>query len=197
VTYTLTLTIAGNPVSGIVLQDTLPLGMTFLSFLNSSSQTLTAQIGSILTWTLPTLSPGTYTYQYQVKIDDLLPGGTVMTNSVLLTAPSLPNETALAPVTEAYPDTFYVSKNIFNAEQESVSIFVAIPRDHAKYTLRVYNSAGEHIKTLDDQYLTAPFQGSYNWDGTNKYGQKCASGMYILYCIEPYSRKMARVLLIR
>jgi flagellar hook assembly protein FlgD len=94
-------------------------------------------------------------------------------------------------------DAFYVSRNIFNPSlQGPVSVFVATVWGHGKYSLRVYNSAGEHIKTLDDQYLTTPGQFAYTWDGTNKYGQKCASGMYLFYLVKPFKRQLARVLLI-
>jgi len=93
-------------------------------------------------------------------------------------------------------DAFYVSKNIFNANQESVSIFVAFPNP-GHYTLSIYNSAGEHIKTMDTQQLRTSYQSYYLWDGKNKYGQDCASGMYIIYVAEPLHRKLARVLLIR
>jgi flagellar hook assembly protein FlgD len=66
-----------------------------------------------------------------------------------------------------------------------------------EYGLRIYNSAGEHIKTLDDQQLTAPVSQWYSWDGKNKYGNPCASGVYIFYLVEPYSVKTKKILLVR
>jgi flagellar hook assembly protein FlgD len=63
--------------------------------------------------------------------------------------------------------------------------------------LRIYNSAGEHIQTLDSQDLNGPYQRSYSWDGTNKHGDSCASGVYVIYLIKPYGRQLARVLLVR
>jgi len=65
------------------------------------------------------------------------------------------------------------------------------------YSLRVYNSAGEHIRTLDDGILDNPVRRSYAWDGKNKYGEPCASGVYVIYLIEPYDRKIKRVILMR
>ena len=95
-------------------------------------------------------------------------------------------------------DDFYVSKNIFNPTKgESVSIFVAYSKYPGDYNLRIYNSVGEHIKTLDTQHLIAPVRNSYHWDGTNKNGDPCASGVYVLYLIEPFDRKIKRLLLIR
>jgi hypothetical protein len=63
--------------------------------------------------------------------------------------------------------------------------------------LRLYNSAGEHIKTLDERMLNGSFQASYSWDGTNKYGDSCASGVYIFYLVEPFHKRLKRVLLVR
>jgi hypothetical protein len=103
------------------------------------------------------------------------------------------------PSPTAIPNTdiFYVSQNAFTPSQQSVSIYVAYSEFPGNYSLNVYNTAGEHIKTLDSQYLTAPLSASYDWDGTNKYGDQCASGMYIFYLSEPFSTKLKRVLLIR
>jgi flagellar hook assembly protein FlgD len=90
-----------------------------------------------------------------------------------------------------------VSKNIFNPDQEAVSIHVSVNNYPGQYGLSIYNSAGEHIRTLDAQSLTTPINQSYHWDGTNKYGEKCASGLYLIYLSKPFDRLMARVLLIR
>ncbi|HTC20965.1 MAG TPA: hypothetical protein VK859_08965, partial [bacterium] len=94
-------------------------------------------------------------------------------------------------------DTFYVSQNLFNPANGPVSIFVAYSLYPGNYSLNVYNSAGEHIKTLDSQGLNNPIDRPYFWDGTNKYGDKCASGVYIFYLVEPFGVKIKRILLIR
>jgi hypothetical protein len=92
---------------------------------------------------------------------------------------------------------FYVSKNVFNAGQESVSIFLATSKYPGAYSLKVYNSAGECVKLLDGRQIAEPFQHSYLWDGTNRYGEKCASGIYIFYLVEPFGSRLAKVLLLR
>lgn len=61
----------------------------------------------------------------------------------------------------------------------------------------IYNSAGEHVRTLVSQQLTAPVSQWYSWNGINKYGDKCASGVYIIYLTEPFSFKVKRVILIK
>ncbi len=61
----------------------------------------------------------------------------------------------------------------------------------------IYNPAGEHIKTLDERYLEAPIDVSYHWDGKNKFGNPCASGVYIFYLAEPFAVNIKRVVLIK
>lgn len=104
-----------------------------------------------------------------------------------------PSATPTVTPTPVYADVFYVSKNLF-VSSDSVSIFVDYTKIPGDYGLYIYNSAGEHIKTLDSQHLTAPISQSYHWDGTNKNGNTCASGVYILYLIEPFDRKIKKVL---
>ncbi len=94
-------------------------------------------------------------------------------------------------------DEFYVSGNAFSPSQEPVSIYVSYCKYPGNYSLRIYNSAGEHIKTLDEKHLEAPIEASYLWDGKNKFGASCANGVYILYLVEPYNRQIKRVLLLK
>jgi flagellar hook assembly protein FlgD len=106
----------------------------------------------------------------------------------------------VSPTRTATPnvgDVFYVSRNSFDPAQGPVSIHVEYNRPPGALELWIYNSAGEHIRTLESTRISAPFIGDYTWDGRNKYGDTCASGMYILYLVEPLDRKIKRVLLIR
>jgi flagellar hook assembly protein FlgD len=89
-----------------------------------------------------------------------------------------------------------VDRNVFNPATDSVSIFVEYTKFPGDYSMRIYNSAGEHIKTLSSKTLNEPVSESYVWDGKNKYGDTCASGVYILYLIEPFDRKIKRVLMV-
>ncbi len=61
----------------------------------------------------------------------------------------------------------------------------------------IYNTAGEHIRTLVSTYLNQPMQSTtFTWDGRNKYGQEVASGVYLIYLIKPYGRVTERVAVI-
>lgn len=106
-----------------------------------------------------------------------------------------PTYTPTPTNTIVFTDIFQVSKNVFT-HSDPVSIFVMYTPYPGYYQLTVYNSVGEHIKTLDALTMNGPVSFSYLWDGTNKNGEECASGVYLLDLIEPNSRKLKRVLLI-
>jgi len=112
------------------------------------------------------------------------------------TITSTPTITATPTATIPDVDIFDVDHNVFNPDNASVSIHVAYSKYPGNYSLKVYNSAGEHIKTLSDKTMTGVLDETYQWDGKNKYGDVCASGVYILYLTEPFNRKTKRILLI-
>ncbi len=120
------------------------------------------------------------------------------TNSPTLTTSPTPT---ITPTLTSTPlpscDDFFVSENEFSPDNGPVSIYVSYCQYPGNYSLRIYNSAGEHIKTLDERHLEAPIAASYLWDGKNKYGDSCASGVYILYLTEPYNRKIKRIFLLK
>jgi hypothetical protein len=95
-------------------------------------------------------------------------------------------------------DVFQVCKNVFNINTDgTVCVVIGTTQYPGEMTLRIYNSAGEHIKTLFDQQLTQPLSPTViNWDGKNKYGQAVASGVYIVYLQRPFSRALARLVII-
>jgi hypothetical protein len=122
------------------------------------------------------------------------------TNTPLLintpTITSTPTITATPTITSTPgSNNFFVSKNVFSPNQP-VSIYVSTIDYPGNYSLTIYNSAGENIKNLASQYLTGPFQQVYSWDGKNKVGDLCATGVYVIYLSEPLRTRMARVILI-
>lgn len=113
-----------------------------------------------------------------------------------LTPCGYPGNTCTPTATPPTADIFEVYKNVFRPSSP-VTIFVEYTNVPGNYDLRIFNSVGEHIRTLDDQYLTAPVSQYYSWDGTNKYGQTCASGVYLIYLTEPFSAKLKKVILVK
>ena len=120
------------------------------------------------------------------------------TPTITSTPTNSPTQTPTVTYTPVPIDVFYADKNLFSpTTDKAVSITVAYNRFPGEYSLRIYNTAGEHIKTYEARTLTSPVNKTYTWDGTNKNGDACASGVYILYLIEPFDRKIKRILLVR
>jgi hypothetical protein len=91
------------------------------------------------------------------------------------TATPTPNLTGTPTATPtSCSDQFFISKNILMPSQGPVTISV-----------------------VSCNYPGGSLQASYSWDGTNKYGAPCASGVYIFYLTGPFGVKTARVALIR
>jgi hypothetical protein len=120
---------------------------------------------------------------------------TTLTPTQTFTPTNSPTPTATLPTF----DEFYVNKNVFNPPTDgSVSIYVGYSSYPGPYSLCVYNSAGEAITQLDPtQTITNVVMKSYFWDGKNRYGQPCASGVYLLYLVEPFDKKLKRLILLR
>lgn len=139
-----------------------------------------------------------YVVQYDHAVIRRIDGSAVaFTPTPTPSATATPTATVTATPTPPPPDIFYVDRNLFRPDQGPVSIFVEYHRYPGAYSLAVYNTAGEQIVKLDERPMDAPVSQSYLWDGRNYAGEDCASGVYILHLIEPYSRKFKRIALIR
>ncbi len=179
-TYNLTggVTLSAVVTCGTFTNQAAIMGSGAASMVQSNSVTLNIQSGCITS--TPTNTP-TATITPTPSVTP------TPTNSPTVTPTPIPDQ-----------DTFYIAKNAFNPKNDGpVSIFVGYSKFPGDYSLKIYNSAGEHIRTLDSQHLTNVLDQSYSWDGKNKYGADCASGIYILYLQEPFSTKMKRLLILR
>ncbi|MGK9475332.1 FlgD immunoglobulin-like domain containing protein [Melioribacter sp. OK-6-Me] len=75
------------------------------------------------------------------------------------------------------PTEFTVSQNYPNPFNPTTNIKYGIPQD-AKVSLVIYNMLGQVVKTLVDQEQEAGYY-TVRWDGTNDFGSKVSSGIYI------------------
>ncbi len=86
-----------------------------------------------------------------------------------------------------YPNPFNPETTIrFTIDNSSGS------KNSVKTQLHIYNSIGQRVKTLVDDYISAGFY-QINWDGTSTNGYKVASGVYLYQLIrgkQSDSRKM-------
>ena len=213
-TATLTLTPSRTPSATPSLtasstpSATATLTLAFTATLTATStatSTATATPTSTLTSTrtsTPTFTPTSTPSQTSTSTPTRTPTTTsTLTPTSTVTATQTPSSTwtitSTPTATVPVSDIFTVSENILRPDQGPVSIYVEYNIYPGSYALRIYNSAGEHIRTLDEGDVDAPVKRSYGWDGKNKYGEACADGVYIFYLIEPYDRKVKRILLVR
>jgi len=75
------------------------------------------------------------------------------------------------------PDEFKLSQNYPNPFNPETNIRFQLP-EASKVTLKIYNILGQEIKTVVNENLNAGYH-TVKWDGTNNFGLKVASGVYI------------------
>lgn len=78
---------------------------------------------------------------------------------------------------EAIPTQFALHQNYPNPFNPSTTIRYDLPRQ-GHVELIIYNVLGQEVRTLVNEIQTAGYK-SVVWDGTNKMGQRAASGIYI------------------
>jgi flagellar hook assembly protein FlgD len=94
---------------------------------------------------------------------------------------------------------FWISRNVYHPETDyppvTISVHLSLP---GAYTLKVYNSAGELVKTLRQEWgATAPMDDVVQWDGKNDAGEKVASGVYVLQFTSRFDQRTAKLLILR
>ena len=65
-----------------------------------------------------------------------------------------------------------------------------------RFALKIYNSAGEAVRTLKDIRLGRSVEESYFWDGRKDAGEMCASGVYIVFLTAPRNVYYCKILLV-
>jgi len=85
--------------------------------------------------------------------------------------------TDLGDLTAEVPREFKLYQNSPNPFNPTTTITYNLPKQ-AKVELVIYNMLGQKVKTLVNGYQPAK-QYKIRWDGTNEYGVKVASGIYI------------------
>jgi flagellar hook assembly protein FlgD len=64
-------------------------------------------------------------------------------------------------------------------------------------SLKIYNSAGELVRTLLDERRQFGIYQEVPWDGKNMEGEEVASGVYVIYYTTRYATRTARVIVLR
>jgi polyvinyl alcohol dehydrogenase (cytochrome) len=105
-------------------------------------------------------------------------GGTQGTHLYAFTIPSLKNASFgdNNNFSNEMQKQFVLEQNYPNPFNTSTQIRFGIP-EAGKVTLKIYNSAGEQLKTLVDRNMSAGFH-QVTWDATDNRGNKISSGIY-------------------
>lgn len=90
-----------------------------------------------------------------------------------------------------------MSHNVFTPGEGSFLIVHYRLANPGKYSLRIYNSAGELVRILFDLQSRWPASDDIPWDGKNMYGEYVASGVYVVYFESKYYVKTAKVLVLK
>ena len=162
------------------------------------------------TWTFTYTKTFTPTYTPTKTWTPTVTGTLTLTNTPTKTPTRslTPTNTFTPPMTATWTGTpslthtpgtgFFVSRNKFEpgtGDTVDVNVHLSLP---GLCFLRVYNSAGERVKTLYwSSQETAPKDIKGTWDGTNDAGQPVASGVYVLHFTSTFDSATAKVLLVR
>jgi hypothetical protein len=106
-----------------------------------------------------------------------------------------PVTAVLEPLSEAVPAAFHLGVNVPNPFNPATRIPFELP-DATRITLRIYNAAGQQVRTLASGWHAA---GAYEttWDGRDAAGRAVASGTYLVELHAPESGlRRARSLLL-
>jgi flagellar hook assembly protein FlgD len=105
-----------------------------------------------------------------------------------------PTDTPTVTSTPTPGDEFLLSGNTLKPGEEFIIHYkVSNP---GRYSLRIYNSAGELVKTLRNLQSKWPVQDDVIWDGTNVNGEKVASGVYVVYFESSRYVRVAKVIVL-
>ena len=94
-------------------------------------------------------------------------------------------------------ESVFVSRNVFAPKTDSPLLFIKSNLcTPGPYAVKIYNSAGEFIRTLRDNKTQATGTDMVYWDGKNFLGDTVTSGIYIIYVTEPIMVHETKILVL-
>jgi len=93
------------------------------------------------------------------------------------------------------PRVYSLSQNFPNPFNLKTTIKLALPQD-SQVRLKVYNVAGQLVKTILDKGMKAGYH-LLSWDGRNNFGQRLSSGIYFLRVEAGSFKSTKRMILLR
>jgi len=159
--------------------------------------------GDVLRVTLPDLAPGqSVTVSVGLRVDPKYKDEDTFTIPAELTydqgsAKGLKVEGPIVMPTGQYNEgALFIDVNVVRPGTEAT--ITLMPGRAGYIRLKIYNSAGELVQTLEGQYpATAKEIVKRKWDGKNMHGEFVASGVYVVWASMPGIVKTARVAVLR
>ena len=93
------------------------------------------------------------------------------------------------------PESFAIEQNYPNPFNPTTTIQYQLPKT-ANVKLTIYNTSGAKIRTLISEVQNAGYH-SVTWDGSNRQGQKVASGIYIYHFKAGAFQKVRKMILLK
>jgi uncharacterized repeat protein (TIGR01451 family) len=181
-TYTIQANIFNNSAKNIVVWDTIPTGLTYAGGITPNGQVIplptpgSSSTGTLLVWNLGSESPGSYTFSYRATVNQLILGGTVITNWVAWQDLEEPTPLlAQAPIT--ITGAYTIKIGIYNESGEEVKQILETQLSQPLDTINLEVSS--NITTVNGT-VTIYYQGVNlgTWNGTNTQGQLVTNGQY-------------------
>lgn len=181
-TYSIAVTVVGNALGGVVVTDTLPAYMNFVSFGAGPNGTTTAfdPADDRLQWRLPSpLFPGVYQLQYKTQVAAAAPANVPLINFAqgVFTGSSRA-VTASVPVTVL--GQYTIDVNIYNSAGEVVKTIVI--QRFGQPINNISLSTTNRITTLQGpgSSIDIIYEGVVigTWNGSNNSGQPVSNGTY-------------------
>jgi fimbrial isopeptide formation D2 family protein len=196
-TYTITLTVTGGPVTNVVVTDTLPAVLNLVGFGSTPPGGVTAYNASTrtLSWSFASMATGTYTITYQAQVAGNAQGRSVITNQAQLTYASLaaPKTASVNVAVAQGAPVLYPNPSRDNSPVE-LQMVLNQPRDYL--TVKVFTTSFR--KVYEDTIKTVPagvFQ--YGLDTTRFDGGAAANGLYYVVATTPSNRWILKLLILK
>jgi len=122
-------------------------------------------------------------------------GKVIGTTQVVLSADAFDRSTDISVNASPVPAEFRLLQNYPNPFNPETTIAFELPTD-ADVTLQVFNTSGQHIRTLMDGKKTAGVH-KVRWDGRNDAGFTVTSGAYFMILRNGSEEKKIKTLLLR
>jgi flagellar hook assembly protein FlgD len=100
------------------------------------------------------------------------------------------------PTGQFEPGEMFIDVNVVKPGE--VAEITLMPFQGGIVRLKVYNSAGELVRSLEAQYpATEKEVMKRKWDGKNEKGDFVASGVYVVYAQMPGITRTGRIIVLR